>query len=260
MTGVQTCALPISLTQTVLLLEDFESGEMDREDAAEMAEFVYECVVDNFDRFLEYNTTTTHSDYGNRLYCLLDFLRLEALYDRFEWNTIPWQVAHESMVRSGDLELAAGVEAFVDDESRGIANSFVEELEQLESEYGVRLPALHDHVGERILGALAQNRMAALVSRSCPGTPGLTQAEAETNFASLRTEIADFMGKRIGSGIEPPEWMQRLAGELDRVQDGRPGALSDSLMDGDFQKPTQRAIDQQLTGITKLNDAAGSGL
>ena len=250
----------VALTQTVPLLEDFESGEMDREDAAEMAEFVYECVVDNFDRFLEYNTTTTHSDYGNRLYCLLDFLRLEALYDRFEWNTIPWQVAHESMVRSGDLELAAGVEVFVDDESRGIANSFVEELEQLESEYGVRLPALHDHVGERILGALAQNRMAALVSTSCPGTPGLTQAEVEINFAALRTEIADFMGKRIGSGIEPPEWMQRLAGELDRVQDGRPGALSDSLTDGDFQKLTQRAIDQQLAGITKLNDAAGSGM
>lgn len=246
----------VALTQNVRLLDDFESGDMDREEAAELAEFVYECVVDNFDRFLEYNTTTTHSDYGNRLYCLLDFLRLESHYDRFEWNTIPWQVAHESMVRSGDLELAAGVEKFIDDESKGIANSFVEELGQLETDYGVRLPGLHDHVGERILGALAQNRMAALVSGSCPGTPGLTQAEVESNFASLRTEIADFMSNRIGSGIEPPEWMQRLAGELDRVQDGRPGALSESLMDGDFQKLTQRAIDQQLTAITKLNDTA----
>jgi len=249
----------VALTQNVLLLEDFESGEMDREDAAEMAEFVYECVVDNFDRFLEYNTTTTHSDYGNRLYCLLDFLRLEALYDRFEWNTIPWQVAHESMVRSGDLELAAGVEKFVEVESKGISSSFVEELEQLETDYGVRLPALHDHVGERIIGALAQNRMAALVSTSCPGTPDLTQAEIETNFAALRTEIADFMSHRIGSGIEPAEWMQRLASELDRVQEGRPGALSDSLMDGEFQKLTQRAVDQQLTAITKLNDAADAG-
>ena len=249
----------VALTQTVKLLEDLDLDQIDREDAAELAEFVYECVVDNFDRFLEYNTTTTHSDYGNRLYCLLDFLRLEALYDRFEWNTIPWQVAHESMVRIGDMELAAGVEEFVNTESRDIANSFVEELEQLESQYGVRLPALHDHVGERIIGALAQNRMAALVSRSCPGIPGLSQAEAETNFATLRQEIADFMGKRIGSGIEPPDWMQRLASELDRVQDGRPGALSDSLMDGDFLPLTQRAIDQQLTEINKLNDAAGSG-
>ena len=54
--------------------------------------------------------------------------------------------------------------------------------------------------------------------------------------------------------------MQRLAGELDRVHDGRPGALSDSLMDGDFQKLTPRVIDQQLAGITKLNDAAASGM
>lgn len=250
----------VALTQNVKLLDDLESGELDREDAAEMAEFVYECVVDNFDRFLEYNTTTTHSDYGNRLYCLLDFLRLEALYDRFEWNTIPWQVAHETMVRPGEMELAAGVEEYVGNESRDIANSFVEELEQLESEYGVRLPALHDHVSERIIGALAQNRMAALVPRSCPGVASLSQAEIEQNFQTLRNEIADFMSHRIGSGIEPPEWMQRLASELDRVQEGRPGALTDSLMEGDFHKLTQKAIDQQISDISKLNDAAGTGM
>jgi hypothetical protein len=250
----------VALTQNVKILEDLESGELDREDAAELAEFVYECVVDNFDRFLEYNTTTTHSDYGNRLYCLLDFLRLEALYDRFEWNTIPWQVAHETMARPGEMELAAGVEEFVSEESREIANSFVEELEQLESTYGVRLPALHDHVSERIIGALAQNRMAALVPRSCPGVSNLSQEEIERNFQTLRNEIADFMSHRIGSGIEPPEWMQRLASELDRVQEGRPGALTDSLMEGDFQKLTQKAIDQQISDISKMNDAAGTGI
>jgi hypothetical protein len=250
----------VALTQNVKILDDLDSGELDREDAAEMAEFVYECVVDNFDRFLEYNTTTTHSDYGHRLYCLLDFLRLEALYDRFEWNTIPWQVAHETMVRRGELEVGAGVEEYVGDESREIANSFVEELVQLETEYGVRLPALHDHVGERIVGALAQNRMAALVSRSCPGAAGLSREEISQNFQTLRNEIAEFMSTRIGSGIEPPEWMQRLATELDRAQEGRPGQLTDSLMEGDFQKLGQRAVDQQISEISKLNDQAGSGM
>ena len=250
----------VALTQNVKILDDLDSGELDREDAAEMAEFVYECVVDNFDRFLEYNTTTTHSDYGHRLYCLLDFLRLEALYDRFEWNTIPWQVAHETMVRRGELEVGAGVEEYVGDESREIANSFVEELVQLETEYGVRLPALHDHVAERIVGALAQNRMAALVSRSCPGAAGLSREEISQNFQTLRNEIAEFMSTRIGSGIEPPEWMQRLATELDRAQEGRPGQLTDSLMEGDFQKLGQRAVDQQISEISKLNDQAGSGM
>jgi hypothetical protein len=250
----------IALTQDVKLLNDLESGTLDREDAAELAEFVYECVVDNFDRFLEYNTTTTHSDYGSRLYCLLDFLRLEALYDRFEWNTIPWQVAHETMARRGELGIAAGVEEYVGDESREIASSFVDELQELETEYGVRLPALHDHVNERVVGALAQNRMAALVPRSCPGTAGLTSEQIQANFRTLRSEIAEFMSTRIGSGIEPPDWMQRLASELDRVQDNRPGQMTDSLLDGEFQKLSQKSIDQQISEISRLNDNAGSGM
>jgi hypothetical protein len=152
------------------------------------------------------------------------------------------------------------VEDYVADESRSIAASFVDELVMLEAEYGVRLPALHDHVNERVVGALAQNRMAALVPMSCPGVGGVSQSQAETNFQTLRTEIADFMSARIGSGIEPPEWMQRLASELDRAQEVRPGVLADSLMDGDFQKLTQKNIDEQLSGIGRLNDAAGSGM
>ncbi len=77
---------------------------------------------------------------------------------------------------------------------------------------------------------------------------------------TLRQEIADFMGARIGSGIEPPDWMQRLASELDRVQDGRPGQITDSLLDGDFQKLSQKMIDQQIADISRLNDAAGTGM
>lgn len=74
------------------------------------------------------------------------------------------------MVRKGELEVAAGVEEYVGDESRDIANPFVEELVQLEAEYGVRLPALHDHVGERVVGALGSEphggvRFASLLRR-----------------------------------------------------------------------------------------------
>jgi hypothetical protein len=79
-------------------------------------------------------------------------------------------------------------------------------------------------------------------------------------FELLRTQIAAFMETRIGSGIEPPEWMQRLAGELDRAQDGRSGALYDALLDGGFERLTQKAIDQQIAGISRLSDAAGSGM
>ncbi len=242
--------------QPVKLLDDIEEDIIDRDDAVELAEFVYEAVVDNFERFLEYNTTTTYSDYGNRLYCLLDFVRLEALYDRFDWNTIPWQIAHETMVRSGNQELAGVVEDFLTDETREIADSFVDELQALETEYGVRLPTLHDHIGERIVGSLAQNRMTALVSRCCPELNGVTEEEARSNFAKLRREILEYMNGRIGSGIEPPDWMQRLAGELEKVQDGKAGWITESLYESEYLQMTQKDLDRQIGNISRRNDAS----
>jgi hypothetical protein len=63
------------------------------------------------------------------------------------------------------------------------------------------------------------------------------------------------MDSRIGSGLEPPEWMQRLAGELDRLQEGKLGGLSDTLMDGPFTRMTQKHIDEHLTRINRLKTA-----
>jgi len=239
--------------QTIRLLEDINSGVIDREDAVELAEFVYEAVVDNFERFLEYNTTTTYSDYGNRLYCLLDFVRLESLYDRFDWNTVPWQIAHETMVRNGNTDLATVVEEFLADETREIAGSFVAELESLEAEYGVRLPTLHDHISEKIVGSLVQNRMTALISECVPDAD-LTEQDAESRFRQLRGEIAAYMQSRIGSGIEPPEWMQRLANEVERIQDGKSAWVTESLYEGDFIQMTQKIVDKQLTSIARRSD------
>ncbi|MEZ6059837.1 MAG: hypothetical protein R3C19_05700 [Planctomycetaceae bacterium] len=242
--------------QPVKLIDDLEADLIDRDDAADMMEFVYESVVDNFDVFLEYNTTTTHSDYGNRLYCLLDFLRLESLYDRFDWNNVPYQVAHETMVRYGAAELAAEVEAELADSTRELAESLVDELTELEAEYGVRLPTLHDHICERIIGTLTVNRMTARIGRCCPDLTDVSADEAAENFATLRSEIADYMEDRLGSGIEPPEWMQQIARELERVQDEKFGLIAESLHAGEFKRITQRDLDQQLANLLDEDDSS----
>jgi hypothetical protein len=243
-----------SLTQTVKIVEDVNSGRIDREEATDLMEFVYESVVDNFDRFLEYNTTTTHSDYGNRLYCLLDFLRLESVYDRFNWNHIPYQIAHEAAVRFGADDVAAEVELELRNATSEVAESLVEELRELESEYGVQLPTLHDRINERIVGALAVNRMTARVSRCSPGLNGVSEEEASASFAILRREIADFMDSRLGSGIEPPDWMQQLGREFERSQEEYTGLIADSLMTDEFQKVTQKDIDRQLSRLVDDDD------
>lgn len=243
-----------SLTQTVNIVEDVNSGRIDREEATDLMEFVYESVVDNFDRFLEYNTTTTHSDYGNRLYCLLDFLRLESVYDRFNWNHIPYQIAHEAAVRFGADDVAAEVELELRNATSEVAESLVEELRELESEYGVQLPTLHDRINERIVGALAVNRMTARVSRCSPGLNGVSEAEASASFEILRQEIADFMDSRLGSGIEPPDWMQQLGREFERSHEEFSGLIADSLTIDEFQKVTQKDIDRQLSRLIDDDD------
>jgi hypothetical protein len=97
--------------------------------------------------------------------------------------------------------------------------------------------------------------MAALIPKACPGVAGLSPENAANGFLELRQTIAQFMNSRIGSGLEPPEWMQRLAGELDRLQEGKLGGLSDTLMDGPFSRITQKQIDEHLTRINRLNSA-----
>jgi hypothetical protein len=237
--------------QPIKLLDDIDADVIDREEAVDLAEFVYEAVVDNFDRFIEYNTTTTQSDYGSQLYCLLDFLRLESLYERFDWNTIPWQVAHESVVRFGCQEIADLIESDVRDETAEMADAFMDELRALEKDYGVRLPTLHDRISERVIGSLTQNRLAALAAGSIPGGEGPTQDKARSTFAVLREQIEDYMSDRLGSGIEPSVWLQRLASEVDNVQEDRGGRLSDTLHEGEFVRIPLKQLDSQLSAIAR---------
>lgn len=248
----------LAMQKTVRILEDIERGEIDRDEATDLMEFVYESVVDNFDRFLEYNTTTTHSDYGSRLFCLLDFLRLESLYERFNWNNIPYQIAHEAAVRFGSDEVAADLEAELRDATREVSGSLLDELLELEAEYGVQLPTLHDHISERIVGTLSVNRMKARMSRCSSHLSDVSEQEAEANFGILRSEIADYMEGRLGSGIEPPEWMQQLAREFERADDEQAGLLADSLTRVEFQRVTQREIDQQIARLNDDDNSSGA--
>src|SRR5207342_3197240 len=70
-----------------------------REEAARWLTIAIEAVVENYREYRDYNTTTTHSDHGELLYTLIDFLRLCADYDRVAWNLRPVVMAHEILVR-----------------------------------------------------------------------------------------------------------------------------------------------------------------
>lgn len=214
------------------LVEDLETGQIDREDAEWCLEFIYSVVVDKFDRFVEYNTTTTQSDYGEHFHCLLDFLRLEAQYDRDAWNLLPLKTAHEVLAREGHAEAAFIWEQLCEEEASEPAEEYVEEYRKLAQHHGMRMPAIADHLNDRFIKPLAVNRMVSLVEQSIKDARQPTRKSAA--FEKLEAEVDEYLQDSWGSGVDVPEWLQSLGTEVDRVETdsggGRPGSTADIVL------------------------------
>jgi len=194
------------------LIEDLRTGTISADDAATHLETIYGILIDKFDRFLEYNSTTTHSDYGDRFDCLLDFLRLEADYDRDDWNYAPLKIAHEALIQNGRFEAAKTWEQVFAMRSADRADEHLKQLHRLEKKYGVKLPALSDQIGERFVKPLAINRMVALVKQIMTESDD-TEARRHM-FDDLRVQIENYQDGTHGTGLEVPEWLQMLEQEV----------------------------------------------
>lgn len=198
------------------LIESLEAGEIDVDDAVEILELIYGSVVDKFDRFLEYNTTTTQSDYGDKFYVLLDFLRVEAVYDRDAWERIPDSIVHRSLAMAGKQSALTLLEDSFEEASREEANRHVESLQKLEQEYGVHLPGVADRINERFTKPLAVNRMLALIKPTM--RPKIDDKEAHEKFDRLQREIESYMEDIAGSAIDIPQWLQDVGREVNRLE------------------------------------------
>ncbi|MCA8982130.1 MAG: hypothetical protein KDA76_00090 [Planctomycetaceae bacterium] len=193
------------------LIEDLRQGRISLDEAAHCLETIYGILIDKFDRFLEYNSTTTHSDYGERFDCLLDFLRLEAEYDRDDWNYAPLKIAHEALVHHGCFSAARTWEQVFAMRSAERADDHIKVLRKLEKKYGVKLPALNDLIEERFVKSLAINRMVALVRQTMAERDPERRREL---FDDLRVQIENYQDGTYGTGLEVPEWLRLLDQEV----------------------------------------------
>lgn len=207
------------------LLEDLRTSQIDRDDAQWCLETIYSVVVDRFDRFLDYNTTTTQSDYGEMFFCLLDFLRVEARYDRDAWNMLPLTIVHEMLARHGRDEAADAWAATFEIQTADLAAQHVAELTMLEKRHGMHMPTIRDHLHERFVKPLSVNRMVALVAPAV--RDALAGRKTSRSFQRLSSEVDKYLKDSFGSGVDVPAWLRTLDHEVEETtrptDGGRPG-------------------------------------
>jgi hypothetical protein len=185
-----------------------------REEAAKWLSLALEAVVENYREYRDYNTTTTHSDHGELLYTLVDFLRLRANYDRVAWNLRPVVMAHEILVRHNRPSAAEMWQQALAERTAETADANLARFEELCNQYGVILPSVAERLGERFTRPLAIDRVRALVG------PAIAAADTDdrTAIAALEQEIASLAQEPAGAGLDLPDWLAALEEEVSTVR------------------------------------------
>ena len=204
------------------LLEDLDRT-LSRGEAAFVLEAILRSLVEKFDRFLEYNSTTTQSDYGEQLHTLLDFMRLEAEYERQAWNLAPMELVHEMLSRLGRTAVADRWRGELESKTAPIAKNYLRKLEKLEKKYGMKLPGITDRIFEQFVKPLALDRILALVK---PAMQDARRGVSSASFEKLQKEAEEYLSTTQGSALDVQPWLQTLEEEVQIVESDALSAVS----------------------------------
>ena len=185
-----------------------------RQETIEQLGFIFRAVLENYDAYREYNTTTAASDYGDNLYKLLELLRVRVRYDQHHWALQPAQIAHDILARKGRPQAAAYLEQAIGDETAETANQLMQQLQEREQEVGMHLSCVADRIAERFVKPLKLDRVLALVE---PAIHEAGKQQPCRSFQRFAAELAQFSEEVTGAGLEIPPWLARLENEVERV-------------------------------------------
>ncbi|MCI0702174.1 MAG: hypothetical protein L0241_13910, partial [Planctomycetia bacterium] len=200
------------------LVLDWDSGTLDRTRTARAAEVVLQALVEHYDEYRDYNTTTTQSDYGEHIHILLDMLRVKVRYDRFAWRMRPLALAHEVLCQRGYEALAARWRSFIAEKTVELSDELLNELTERETRYGVRLRTVRDRLEERFTRPLEIDRASAQVPAAAEAARA-GQTETNPAFEGLRAAMEPLEATVSGVGLDVPVWVRRLEDSLRHTRD-----------------------------------------
>lgn len=184
-------------------------------DVVHLLECILEILVEYYDHYKEYNNTSPQSDYGDKLYVLLDFLRVKASHDRHRWQLRPLYWTHEVLVAHGHLGAAHLWQQQGSMLTQSLSTNDLEVLDRLEKTHGLKLPSISEHIRERFGSTMEVDRLCALVESAMEDED---RAVAANYFAELQRQVDSRTASPSGTGIELPDWLSRLEHEVARVR------------------------------------------
>lgn len=195
------------------LLHDLETT-LKRSEAATCLELTMEAVVENHEEYVDYNSTTVQSDHGDKLYVLLDFLRLKAAYHRVAWNIRPLVWVHDELVRLGRNQAADLWRRSIVEQTSQVADWHLKRLAELRAEHAVSLTSVGDRLAERFVQPLALARLRALVA---PAAAELRSGDEGTACRALDQEVDELIAVPSGVRMGEPEWLEVIEDEVERI-------------------------------------------
>ncbi len=199
------------------LVEAWAEATIDKGKAARHFETVLSALLEHYDEYRDYNTTTTQSDYGENLYILLDFLRLKVAYDRYAWRLRPLVLAHDVLCKRGYDRLASKWREFVGERTHRLAEELLTDLSSREGEHGMKLRTVRDRLEERFVQPLRVDQACARVPRAAAARRD-NLSEDNTAFQGLLAAIRPLAESPVGVGLDVPAWVRRLEDELRKVK------------------------------------------
>ncbi len=196
-----------------------QSGTISRPVVIQQLTVILKVIVENYEEYKDYNSTTTQSDYGDNLFRLLAFLRLKTSYDRHAWNFKPLIWAHDVLCRKNRQDAAELLRREFGRLTKDLARKHLEELKRLQQAHGMTLRTIADYLEEGFVKPLEYDRLRAMAE------PVLDEMQKQHKpgpaFDAFRKAIAPFAAKTSGIGLDVPTWLKEIENEVQRLREAR---------------------------------------
>jgi hypothetical protein len=223
----------------VKLVEDIDRV-IPRAEAEILLGSTLQAIIENYEEYRDYNTTTAQSDYGENLHTLLDFLRLKAEYEREALQLRPRMIVHKVLVKQ-QTEAASAWQRRIEERTAASAELFLQRLADLEKRHGMRLRNIADRIAERFVKPLTLDRVCALIG------PAFDEARVGGEgpvLEKLERALDPYLETPTGSGLDVPPWLRRLDAELHIVKNSRTAMAN--LAENLFQVPRIVAVLEEV--------------